>query len=216
MTQATTPDRGLETRIRILEAALDDFAERGFDGASARGIATRAGVNHGLIAYYFGSKKKLWQAAVDHAFGDMQARLDEALSDSGGDDARTRAARVIREHVHFVARRPAFVRLMYQEGKRRGERMRWIVDRHVQPLYDSVARMIEELERPPGFPASISPAHFFYVLAGASGLIFHQAEECRRVSGVDPFDAAEVEHHAQVVEWMLLGPAPRGSEELPS
>ena len=212
MSQAL-PERRPDTRERILEAALDVFTERGFEGASARQIATRAGVNHGLIAYYFGSKKKLWQATVDHAFGDMQDRLEAALQDDADADPRARAARVIHEHVHYVARRPAFVRLMYEEGKRRGERMRWIVDRHVQPLYDAMAELLRRVGRPTERSPEASPAHLFYVLAGASGLIFHQAEECRRVSGVDPFDPAEVEQHARIVEWLLLGPDPENPQE---
>jgi len=216
MTQAALPDRGPDTRNRILEAALDVFAERGFEGASARQIAAQAGVNHGLIAYYFGSKKKLWHAAVDHAFGDMQARLEAALEGSPGSDARSRAARVIREHVYYVARRPAFVRLMYEEGKRRGERMRWIVDRHVQPLYDTLAELMREVGHPLGLDPDVSPAHAFYVLAGASGLIFHQAEECRRVSGLDPLEPAAIEQHARVVERLLLGPPIEDPQETPS
>ena len=207
MPQAAPSPSKPETRERILEAALDVFTERGFEGASARQIAARAGANHGLIAYYFGNKKKLWQAAVDHAFGDMQAQLEATLERNAMDDARTRVAGVIREHVRYVARHPAFVRLMYEEGKRRGERMRWIVDRHVQPLYDVLTRLLHEIGRPPvrGLPTEVSAAHLFYVLAGASGLIFHQAEECRRVSGVDAFDPKEVEHHVQAIEWLLLG-----------
>jgi len=213
MAEAVLTERGTDTRGRILEVALDVFTERGFEGASARQIATRAGVNHGLIAYYFGNKKKLWQATVDHAFGDMQARLEARLADDAGADARTRLTGVIREHVRYVARRPGFVRLMYEEGKRRGERMRWIVDRHVQPLYEALNRLILEIGRPSDLPSGIAPVHLFYALAGASGLIFHQAEECRRVSGIDPFDPDEIEKHVRVIEWLLLGAVEEGSRE---
>ena len=207
MPRAATAELPVETRDRIVSAALDVFTEKGFEAASTRQIAARVGVNHGLIPYYFGTKRKLWQAAVDHAFDDMQEETDAILADPATPDPRERAAQMIRAHVSFVARRPAFVRLMFEEGKRRGERMRWIVDRHVQPLYDSVVEAIEQLPGR-GDPAlDVSPVHFFYIMAGATGLIFHQSEECRRVSGVDPFDPEIVETHARVVEWMLLGPA---------
>ena len=62
---------GGETREGVLRVALRAFAVKGFDGASTREIASGAGVNHGLIRHYFGSKQKLWQAAVDLAFQDM-------------------------------------------------------------------------------------------------------------------------------------------------
>jgi AcrR family transcriptional regulator len=41
-------------RERILAAALEVFAEQGFDGARTRDIAERAGANLGLLTYYFG------------------------------------------------------------------------------------------------------------------------------------------------------------------
>jgi AcrR family transcriptional regulator len=213
MRRAATSKLPVETRDRIISAALDVFTDKGFEAASTRQIAARAGVNHGLIPYYFGTKQKLWQAAVDHAFGDMQQEVDAILADPTTPSPRERAARMIRAHVYFVARRPAFVQLMFEEGKRRGERMRWIVDRHVQPLYDAVAQLISQVLRRDAAALDVSSAHFFYVMAGATGLFFHQAEECRRVSGVDPFDPEIVETHARVVEWMLLGPPSPSFEE---
>ena len=206
MSRATAEASLPQTRDRIVAAALGVFTEKGFEAASTREIAAQVGVNHGLIPYYFGSKLKLWQAAVDYAFGDMQADVEAILADPATTDPRERVAHMIRTHVHFVAQRPAFVRLMFEEGKRRGERMRWIVDRHVKPLYDAVAGLVPQVVGAATPLHGMSPAHFFYVMAGATGLVFHQAEECRRVSGVDPFDAAFVEDHARVVEWMLLGP----------
>ena len=193
------------TRESILRAALTAFTAQGYEGASTRNIAARAGVNHGLIPYYFGTKEKLWQEAVDLAFGEMQAGIEAVLGDPALTDDRARAARLIRAHVHFVAERPEFVRLMYEEGKRRGPRMRWLVDRHVRPLYESIAELFARLHRKAGGAPPIPPVHLFYALAGASGLIFHQAEECRRVSGSDPFDDAMVDRHAEVVERMILG-----------
>ena len=44
----------------ILEAALHEFAEKGYSGASTRSIASYAGVAHGLMYYYFKDKKTLF------------------------------------------------------------------------------------------------------------------------------------------------------------
>jgi len=48
----------------VLAAARAAFAERGFDGATIRGIATAAGVDPALVHHYFGSKDKLFLAAI--------------------------------------------------------------------------------------------------------------------------------------------------------
>jgi AcrR family transcriptional regulator len=49
----------------VLAAARTAFAERGFDGATIRGIATAAGVDPALVHHYFGNKDKLFLAAVE-------------------------------------------------------------------------------------------------------------------------------------------------------
>ncbi|SDF28857.1 transcriptional regulator, TetR family [Blastococcus aurantiacus] len=49
----------------MLAAARAAFAERGFDGATIRGIATAAGVDPALVHHYFGSKDQLFLAAIE-------------------------------------------------------------------------------------------------------------------------------------------------------
>ncbi|SCL23759.1 TetR family transcriptional regulator [Micromonospora inyonensis] len=54
-----------ETREAILTAARTAFAARGFDAASIRAIAGAAGVDPALVHHYFGSKDKLFLAAMN-------------------------------------------------------------------------------------------------------------------------------------------------------
>src|SRR4051812_6274307 len=72
-----------DTREAVLAAARGAFAERGFDGATIRGIATAAGVDPALVHHYFGSKDKLFLAAVQ-APADPEELLPEVLA--GGPD----------------------------------------------------------------------------------------------------------------------------------
>ncbi len=53
-----------ERRAAILDAAARVFADRGYDGASIRGIAATAGVDPALVHHYFGTKDELFLAAV--------------------------------------------------------------------------------------------------------------------------------------------------------
>src|SRR5213078_363429 len=53
-----------DTREAIVEAARKAFAERGYDRASIRAIATSAGVDPALVHHYFGSKDQLFLATV--------------------------------------------------------------------------------------------------------------------------------------------------------
>src|SRR5437763_747629 len=54
-----------DTREAILAAAREAFAERGYDRASIRAIATRAGVDPALVHHYFGTKDQLFLATVN-------------------------------------------------------------------------------------------------------------------------------------------------------
>ena len=57
--------RAQSTRTAILEAALAEFAEKGFEAASIRSIAERTGFQHPLITYHYPSKDLLWQAVAE-------------------------------------------------------------------------------------------------------------------------------------------------------
>ena len=54
-----------DTREAILAAAREAFADRGYDRASIRAIATRAGVDPALVHHYFGTKDQLFLATVN-------------------------------------------------------------------------------------------------------------------------------------------------------
>jgi AcrR family transcriptional regulator len=83
--------RGDETRHRIIEAAVELFGEHGFDGASTRDIATRAGVNAPALQYYFENKEGLYRACIEEladetmkTVGPAIDRAHRALSDNAG------------------------------------------------------------------------------------------------------------------------------------
>lgn len=192
------------TRERILAAALEIFSEQGFEGARTRDIAERADANLGLIKYYFDTKESLWKAAVDRAFGEL-AQGFEPQGDADPADDRDVVEQLIRRFVRFSARNPAFMRLMNDEGKRDGPRMRWLVKRHVRPVYEQLQQRIERLRE--GLGPDIDPVSLHYIVVGACGVIFSQAPECRELTGIDPTAEDRVEAHADAVVALLLPPA---------
>ena len=59
------PSKSERTRTRILDAAEELFAEKGFDAVSLRAIARRAGVDPALLHHYFGSKEGLFAGVLN-------------------------------------------------------------------------------------------------------------------------------------------------------
>jgi len=201
------------TRERLLEVALATFSELGYDGASTREIARRADANPGLIPYYFESKERLWREAVSRAFDGLWSELTDALREAGdlGDRARLRV--VIHRYVRFVARNSEFIRVMHDEGKREGPRMRWLVDQHVRTLYAATTSAIARAQAQGAGPAGVDPLHLHYILIGAVALVFHQAPECRRLTGREPTDEAFIAAHADAVARLFLGALSQPEED---
>jgi AcrR family transcriptional regulator len=202
-TRQTRPSAD-ETRERILAAALDVFSDRGFDGASTREIAARAGVTQPLLTYHFTSKTELWRAAVDRVFAALGRAMGARAEGLRGVDALTVARLLVREFVAFSARHPQLHRIITQESKLDGPRMDWLVERHVRPLYLAATAQFAALAEQGHMPA-IPPAHLYYILTGAGATMFVLGPECRRLSGLDPACDEVIEAHADAVCLLLFG-----------
>ncbi|MDR1977743.1 MAG: TetR/AcrR family transcriptional regulator [Synergistaceae bacterium] len=66
-------------RMRLMEAAVEEFAERGFDAASYNKIIERSGLSKGTVYYYFDNKDSLFATTVEeicqrflHTIGDLR------------------------------------------------------------------------------------------------------------------------------------------------
>lgn len=90
-----------ETRIRILQAALAIFRERGFERTTMREIAARAEVAVGAAYYYFDSKDAIVLAFYEQAQGEMQPALDEVLARAR--TLETRLHGILNEKFHYFA-----------------------------------------------------------------------------------------------------------------
>jgi AcrR family transcriptional regulator len=110
--------RSAETRRRLLEAAVEVFAEEGFRSATLQEIARRAEANIASTGYHFGSKEGLYAAVFEYA-EQQTALLHPPLTEDGGEGSPEER---LRRHVtSFLTRlldpkRPAwFARLLARE-----------------------------------------------------------------------------------------------------
>jgi len=85
----------MPTRERLVEAAIDTLKREGFAGASARAIATTAGVNQALVFYHFGTVNDLLLAALDATSERRMGRYREAVANAAGPAALIAVARDI-------------------------------------------------------------------------------------------------------------------------
>ena len=213
-----TQQRSEATRRALLDAALAEFALRGFDGASTIAIAERANTHQPQINYHFGSKRKLWEAVVDDLFrrldegmaaapappGDLVARTERV----GGPDAVDAFADGVWRFVHAVAGLPELNRLMVHEAMAASERLDWIVERHARRRFDDLVGTWAALAEA-GVVEPIDELTVYYGLVGAASLRFVNDAEARRFRPEAKIDAEHVAGHARfVIRALLAGATP--------
>jgi TetR/AcrR family transcriptional regulator len=192
-----------KTRERVENAALQAFAESGFEAASTREIAARAGVSQQLITYHFKSKLALWKAVANRIFAQLRDALTARLHGLEGVEEATRARLLLREYIRFSADHPEVARFMMHEGARRGPRLAWLVERHLRPLFEAAQRLIAEAQARGLAPAG-DPIHIAYLLVGAT-MLFSQSAEFELLAGRDARSPEVVEAHVELVLRLLLG-----------
>jgi len=106
-------DKGTETTARILEAACDEFAEKGFAGARVAAIARRAGVNKATLYYHIGDKKALYAEVIHDVIGTAMMKLADGTAQKGSPEEKIRA------YIKILARtfddNPQMPRIMMRE-----------------------------------------------------------------------------------------------------
>ena len=125
----------------FLDAALDAFADRGYEHASVREIARALGVSHNYIPQRFGSKERLWYAAVErgflHVFDEIVAATGKAAAASGGeatlDEIDAFHDAVVR-FVEAMATRPALLRIIAEEATTPGPRLDHLFTTYIEPV----------------------------------------------------------------------------------
>ena len=78
---ASPPRNPERSRMRILSAALKEFAAKGFAGARVDVIARRASINKRMLYHYFGDKEGLFKAVLRYKFNQRQAWAETLSGD---------------------------------------------------------------------------------------------------------------------------------------
>jgi TetR/AcrR family transcriptional regulator len=198
-----TRSSGEATKQRLLCAAKDLFSVYGYEGTSTRAIAVRAGVGQPLLNYHFANKDGLWRAAVGSLFDDFGELLGARIHGLRGVDDETVLKLVIRDFIVFSAAHPQLHRIMIHECAVDGERVDWLVEHHVRPIFDMTIGYIDRLIGKGVLP-QLPSVHIYYIVVGAGPTLFALAPECSRLTGLDPVNADTIETHSDAVVSLLF------------
>jgi AcrR family transcriptional regulator len=188
------------SEAELLDLALDTFADHGYDGTSVRDVCRRLGVSHNLVHERYGSKERLWYAAIEHGFRTLAAELATAAQDAHGDELdRLRA--ILLRYVEVTADRPALIRIVNHEAARPGGRLDHVYDHYIRPAHEVADVVLRDLAAD-GRARPIPPATLHFLVGhGAGGMVSLPA-----LAGRFPGDGSSVTDQARdAVDVVLRG-----------
>jgi len=205
---ATAETRG-RPRIRqddeILDAALKAFAAQGYDAMSLRSLNAQLGLSHGTISQRFGTKERLYFAAVDLGFvtfvADIDRRRRHLLAEADPPDDLADLRATIRAFLGAARERPELGRLMNQEGLEPTERLRYIVDSVIIPMFATTGELLGRLHAEGRIRPITARGLFFLVGHGAEAPFTLTALS----EAFDPFDGTlDPECHADDMTDLIM------------
>jgi AcrR family transcriptional regulator len=170
------------TRRRLRDAALVEFAARGFDGTTVAAIATRSGVNKERLYSYFGDKKALWDLVLSTELERLATGVE--LTGVDLDDIGEFAGATFDYH----ASHPELGRLLQWEGLQAG--MPAHAESRTARYREKVARFADA-QRNGLLDPDIDPAHLVFTLIALAAWWQAVPQLAEMITGAGPGDSEE-------------------------
>ena len=135
-----------DTESRILQAAENEFFEKGYAGARTASIAEAAGVTHAMLHYYFRTKDKLFERIVSEKISMLADILLSAIGDANL-PLEERIRQGIGRHFDFISANRDLPRFIVNEVLSRSEQidtMKGNIQNIVNELLDNLQQEIDE------------------------------------------------------------------------
>ncbi|MEN3346375.1 MAG: TetR/AcrR family transcriptional regulator [Bradyrhizobium sp.] len=199
--------RSIETRAAILDAAIAEFAERGFEGASIRAIADRLDLQHPLITYHYRSKDILWRAAAEHAFAQIRAEWDRSAQEGTDLSPLARLRQEYTTLFRYTVAFPEFHRFMRQETLTSNPRLNWVAGTVLAPLLERLLPQIAAAQKQGLLPA-VDPILFHYMMVSLTATLSEFGPEMQVTSGLSSDDPTVVAAYWRLVDETVFGKDP--------
>lgn len=215
MTLSEVPRRNaVETKKRLLDAAEEEFAHKGFDGARLGNIAKAAGVQHALIHHYFEDKEGLYREVLARGLGAVTAEgwdiLDRLAPPRGrkakkamsAADVRALVEAFIASLVHFYATHGNILLILRSDARSGGARA--FVQANIKPQFEEICARLEEMRQRGEVRADLRPEHLVISAVAMASYPFVEEQFVTRVWRVDVHSAAFLEdRQREIVETLL-------------
>lgn len=167
----TTRLPAAERRQAIVGAALRVFTTGSYSGATTAGIAREAGISEPILYRHFASKRELYFACLEEAWGSLRAALDAKLEEFGDREAVTAIGQASREFHASGGIKP--VTLWVQALTEAGEdaEIQSFLRAQMREVHDYVAAAVRRAQAAGGVPQDRDPDAEAWVFVGAALLL---------------------------------------------
>jgi len=197
-TPAVAPARPPNTAGRILDAAEDLFAEKGYSATSLGDVADRVGIRSPSLYNHFKSKEALYEAVLERLMAAFSAPLEEL---DRGPVTYERVFSWLEEIVRQHHANPNLARLLQHAALSGGPRTNELIDRLFRPMFQPGAR-IEGAEIPLFADTNLQP----WAVMAFNNLVMSyvtMAPMYRDLLGQDPFSEAALENQLKLIKTLL-------------
>jgi AcrR family transcriptional regulator len=152
-------------RARIVKAAIDEFASRGFKGASMDAVAARTHTTRAMINYYFGGKEKLYLAVLEQVYSEI--RQAESLLDLEPLAPVDALRRIVEFTFDYYLSHQYFVRIVVAENQAKGRHLKKSRTMRTlnRPILDLLNRVIARGQAEGSFRSGIDPLDVHMAIA---------------------------------------------------
>jgi len=159
------PKQPEANRARIVKAAIEEFAARGFKGASMDAIAARTHTTRALINYYFGGKEKIYLAVLEQVYAEI--RHAESFLDLEHLAPVDAILRIVEFTFDYYLSHQYFVRIVVAENQAKGRHFRKSKAMRTlnRPIIDMLARVIERGQAGGAFRRDVDPVEVHMAIA---------------------------------------------------
>lgn len=195
--------RSIESRTSILEAALAEFADKGYDATSIRSIGERAGLHFTLVTYHFKNKRKLWEAAISHFFEEINDSWQSEMAQLKSDDPLDLLRHQFHSFLKFTVRYPNFHRALLHENRHNSPRLEWVIRYFVKPIMDATIPNIVKAQKN-GSIQKCDHVLFYYMILGACAALSANAGEIEQSSDLDTKSDATVSEYWNIIDSIIF------------
>lgn len=188
-------------RARLLQAAEQVFAERGYSGATTAAIAERAGLPKANLHYYFGTKAALYRTVIADilelwlgAFGDITA----------DDDPAEALTAYIRAKVAYSRKRPEASRLFANEIIHGAPVLKDYLATELREWVEARAAVLRQWAARGKMDPAIEPVHLLFLLWAATQTYADFEPQIRAVLGHRKLTAQDFEDATETITRIVL------------